>query len=273
MADPELAMLAPGVYVWLQAPPSLDSANAGVVVDDDGITVIDSLLVPSQSEPLAAAAEALGFPVRRLVLTSSHIQFAGGSGAFARAAVYGTQQASAHLDQPPNREGYSYLFPTQAAEFTDLETRQVTHIIDRAAQLTPALSVHPIAAEMAESLFAHVPAAGVLFAGAVCSFGVTPLAFDGDPSAWADSLDTVAAMAGTIVPGIGPIGGVEEVLALQAYLRACVAADGDPAAIPEGPWDGWTGRELDTVNVERAAMLAAGDSAPPPSMLRLLGMS
>jgi len=35
---------------------------------------------------------------------------------------------------------------------------------------------------------AVVPGAGVVFAGALCSFGVTPIAFQGDPAAWADTL-------------------------------------------------------------------------------------
>ena len=50
---------------------------------------------------------------------------------------------------------------------------------------------------------------------------------------------------------------------LQGYLRACVAAAGDPARIGPGPWDEWADREHDEVNVERAALLAAGDDAVP----------
>ena len=50
---------------------------------------------------------------------------------------------------------------------------------------------------------------------------------------------TSASMATAIVPGIGPVGGADDVLALQAYLYACVDAEGDPSAIPEGPWDEW----------------------------------
>ena len=64
----------------------------------------------------------------------------------------------------------------------------------------------------------------------------------------------------------------EEVRDLQGYLRACVRADGDPAAIPRGPWDAWRQREHDEVNVERAAMLARGDTSIPPSMLRAAGL-
>ena len=50
-------------------------------------------------------------------------------------------------------------------------------------------------------------------------------------------------------------------------------AAGDPATIPPGPWDQWSARENDEVNVERAALLAAGDTGIPPSMLRRAGLA
>ena len=71
------------------------------------------------------------------------------------------------------------------------------------------------------------------------------------------------------MPGHGPVGGPAEVDALRDYLAACVAG-----SIPAGPWDDWIERERDEVNIERAAMLAAGEEPTtiPPSMLRLLGL-
>src|SRR5947209_643657 len=50
-----LVELAPDVYAWLQEPPGHDLTNAGVVVAPDGITVVDTLLVPSQAAELEAA--------------------------------------------------------------------------------------------------------------------------------------------------------------------------------------------------------------------------
>jgi glyoxylase-like metal-dependent hydrolase (beta-lactamase superfamily II) len=82
-------------------------------------------------------------------------------------------------------------------------------------------------------------------------------------AAWAETLDSLVDLASVIVPGHGPVGGAEEVRALQGYLRACVDADGEPGRIRPGPWDDWTGREWDPVNVERASMLAAGDTGVP----------
>jgi cyclase len=86
MADGALTQLGQGVYAWLQTPPGHGVANAGVVIDEDGITVVDTLMTKSQWEPFGAAVDAFGLPIRRVVLTSSHIEFVGGTPRFWSAA-------------------------------------------------------------------------------------------------------------------------------------------------------------------------------------------
>ncbi|HWC10819.1 MAG TPA: MBL fold metallo-hydrolase [Acidimicrobiales bacterium] len=266
-----LTALAPGVYAWLEEPHCIGRPNAGVVVDEDGATVVDTLMVPSQAARLAAAVSDLGRPVPRVVLTSGHIEFAGGTSHFRLAAVYGSALTSAHLDQPPNIEAYKAFMPKFGEEFEGLETRPVSHVVDSPVMLTPAVEVIPIGGHTPGNLMVRVPAAGVLFAGGMCSFGVTPLAFQGDPAAWAQALSAVADLAETIVPGHGPVGGSAQVQELQAYLVACVEADGEVSAIPAGPWDGWADRHLDAINVERAHLLSRGEDRIPSSMLRAIG--
>jgi cyclase len=269
-----LAQLAPGVYAWLQLPSRPGFANAGAVVDEDGLTLIDALAVPSQWMALGEALSGLGHPVRRVVLTSSHIEYAGGTAGFRLAAVFGRPQTSAHLDQPANPEVLRRLLPELAPEFDDeFATRPVSHVVDAPVQLTAAVSVHTVGGEQAENLAAVVDAAGVVFAGAMCSFGVVPLAYQGNPARWADALDDLVGLGDVIVPGHGPVGGEKEVRVLQDYLRACVEAGGDPGRLPPGPWDSWPGAEHHAVNVERAAMLARGEDDIPPSLLDLLGLS
>jgi glyoxylase-like metal-dependent hydrolase (beta-lactamase superfamily II) len=265
--------LLPGVYAWLGEPAGFGRPNAVAVVDDDGITVVDTLLAPSQYEPFAAALDDLGLPVRRAVLTSSHLEFSGGTARFRLAAVYGTRQASAHLDQAPDPAVYRRLYPDVAGEFEDeMATRPVSHVVDAAVQLTPSLAAYPTGGQVEENLVVLVPDQSLLLAGAMCSFGVTPLCFQGDPAAWAAALDGLAGWAPIVVPGHGPIGGEEEIRTQAEYLRACAAAGGDPARIPAGPWDDWTDRDNDLVNVERAALLAADDDRIPPSFLRRAGV-
>jgi cyclase len=268
-----LDLLDAGVYAWLQVPGGRGRPNAGAVVDADGVTLIDTLMTPDQYEPFADAVEELGLPVRRAILTGSSIEQAGGTARFKLAAVYGSPQASIHLDQPPNTDSWRALYPGHAAAFDDVVTRPVSHVVASDVQLTASVAVLTTGGQMAENLVALVPGAQILFAGAMCSFGAAPLCWQGDPAGWADELDRLAELAPVVVPGHGPIGGEEEVRALQAYLRACVAARGDPGRLGTGPWDDWRDREHDVVNVERAALLADGDDAVPPSMLRLAGMS
>ena len=85
-----LEQLAQGVYAWLQLPGGMGRTNAGVIVDEDGLTVVDTLMVPSQWQPFGAALDELGRPVHRVVLTSGRIEFAGGTSQFRLAAVYGS---------------------------------------------------------------------------------------------------------------------------------------------------------------------------------------
>ena len=268
-----LDLLDAGVYAWLQVPGGRGRPNAGAVVDADGVTVIDTLMTPDQYEPFAGAVEELGLPVRRAVLTGSSIEQAGGTARFKLAAVYGSPQASVHLDQPPNTDSWRALYPDHAAAFDEAVTRPVSHVVASDVQLTAAVAVLTTGGQMAENLVALVPAAQILFAGAMCSFGAAPLCWQGDPARWANELDRLAELAPVVVPGHGPIGGEEEIRALQGYLGACVAARGDPGRLGTGPWDGWRDREHDVVNVERAALLADGDDAVPPSMLRLAGLT
>src|SRR4029453_7050838 len=107
-----LEPLDAGVYAWLpDGPPGRGSPNAGVVVDPDGITLIDTLMVPQPYGPCAAEVGAIGLPVRRAVLTGSGVEQAGGTGRFKLAAVYGSRQASVHLDQEPNADSWRAPFP------------------------------------------------------------------------------------------------------------------------------------------------------------------
>src|SRR3954454_9374542 len=90
----KLDEIADGVFVWLQPGGESGVSNAGIVRDDDGLTVIDTLMVRSQWEPFAEAVNALGGPVRRMLLTHAHVDHVGGSKAFPNAMVLGSPQTS-----------------------------------------------------------------------------------------------------------------------------------------------------------------------------------
>ncbi len=264
--------IADRVWVWLQPGGESGVSNAGVVADDDGLTVIDTLMVRSQWAPFAAAVKELGGTVKRVVLTHAHIDHVGGTTAFRNAMILGSPMTSDLLDQTMPVDAYKAFMPVFEEGFDELAvlgTRPVSHIVDEAAQLTERIEVLPARGHTDGDLMVLIDDASVLFAGDLCFFGVTPLAFQGDPAAWAAVLDVVGELADVIVPGHGPIGGAAAVGALRDYLTHCVTG-----TIPPGPWDTWLERaERDPINIEKAAMLRAGDDGMPPSMLRALGLS
>jgi cyclase len=263
--------LADGVWAWLQPGGETGVSNAGVIADDDGLTIVDTLMVRSQWEPFAEAVAALDRPVKRVVLTHAHVDHVGGTVKFRNAAVYASPLTSDLLDQTMPIDAYKAFMPAFADEFDDLAemgTRPVSHLIDGPAQLTPRAEVLPAAGHTPGDVIVLVADADLCFAGDLCFFGVTPLAFQGDPAQWAEMLDAIAEIAAIIVPGHGPVGGEEDVRVLQAYLRHCVAG-----SVPPGPWDEWLDREVrDAVNIERAALLRDGRDEMPPSMAKAVGL-
>ena len=270
-----LCEITDDVHVWL-GEGRLDSPNAGVVVDDDGLTVVDALLHPAQAAAFAASLDRFGCPVRRLVLTSSHVPFAGGSAVFKLAGVYGSAATSANLDLPPNVAGYQHLFPAHASQFVDLATRKVSHVVQQAAWLSQKVIAAPLPGHQSPNLVVQVPHANVVFAGALCAFGAHPLGFEADIDAWIDSLDQLSQWGEVVVPGVGPVGGAEELAELRAYLAAvrdAATRSGDAAALAAGPWNTWADAAFAEVNVERAALLSRSDTSPPPSALHLFGFA
>ena len=269
----ELTPLAPGVRAWLADTVGPGHMNAGVVIDPDGVTVIDTLLSRAENSRFARSVEALGYPIPRCVVTTSHVEATAGMSAFWRAAMYGTPQTSALLDQPADPDIHRRLHPTFARDIQDEPTsRPISHEVTDTTWLSETAYAALTSGQQFENLIVVVPDAGVCFAGALCCFGVVPAAFDGDPARWAETLDEIAALAPIIVPGQGPIGGAEEAATQSAYLRAVVAAEGDLTRLAPGPWMKWPGQERHVANVERAALLAAGDPSIPPSLLASLGL-
>lgn len=273
--EPMLIELGTGVFAYVRSDIGFGESNVGLVIDTDGLTVIDTGSTPVRGKVVREAIEGLTdeleLPLKRALVTSSRVPYTGGSALFWRAGFYGTEATSDELDQPVNHLAIRRLLPHLAAAYPDtFETRPVTHTIDEEVWLTPSIRALPATGEAQSNLIAHLPGVDTVFLGALGSFGVRPLAFAGDPAAWALQLRAVVELASTFVPGHGMVGGRADVIALADYLDACVAADGGDVAA--GPWESWSDAAFDAINSERAARLARGDGSVPSSMLELLGL-
>ena len=271
-----IAELGRGVFAFTHPIPKFGNSNVGLVIDHDGLTFIDTTATPHRALEVAGLASQLtaelDLPLKRVVLSSSRIPFVGGSASLWKSAFYSSEATSAQLDSPANPDSFRRLLPELADAFPDdFTTRPATHVITAPTPVTPATHAVCLPGESETNLVMYVESADVVFAGALASFGVTPLAFDGFLKQWAESLDQLTDLAGTIIPGHGPPGGAQDAANLALYLRACIRANGKPEALEAGPWDDWTDQQFHPINIERAARLQQGDYSIPTSMYRLLG--
>jgi cyclase len=217
--------VAPKVYAYIQAFGELGVSNAGLLLDKDGVTAVDALMVPSMTRRfLDAVKKVTKKPVTRLVNTHHHIDHIGGNSFFREAEIV----SHVFCREEIVRTGLPVEFlrkriPRFASEFSKVklavpevtfEDRMVFHQAGRDVELRHLGPAHTFG-----DTFVILPKDKVLFAGDLAFYYVTPLAFQGHVGNWIKVVDRILKMdVETIVPGHGPIGGKKELREMRAYL-------------------------------------------------------
>jgi len=235
--------LAPGVYAvvgdtgrGVEGRP-----NAGFVVTDEGVVVIDALASPRQGEQLLQAIRGVtDQPVKWLVLTHHHPDHHFG------AVVL--RKAGARVIAHPDRRSLAAeggedaliadwvrvvgLDAMRGFEFADVPDRPVTRVDTLRLGGRAIVITHPGAGHSAGDLLVWLPKERVLFAGDVLVEDGVSMVVDGNADELLRVLDVVGALHATaVVPGHGAIprrpaeliGKTREYLTgLQAEMRAAV---------------------------------------------------
>jgi glyoxylase-like metal-dependent hydrolase (beta-lactamase superfamily II) len=226
--------VAPGVYAFLGdvEQPSVenggDTGNAGFIVGDDGVVVIDTgASYRRGGEMLAAIARVTDRPVRLVIVTHAMQEFIFGSAAFAERSI----PLLAHRETAElMRKRCAHCLENLVALLGEARmagTRVVLpgHIADASTTIEVAGRtlelLHFGWAATPGDLAVLDPASGVLFAGGLVTSLRVPELRDGRLDGW------LAALAGLearefriVVPGHGPIAGRAAIAATSAYLRA-----------------------------------------------------
>lgn len=235
--------LAPGVYAvvgdtgrGVEGRP-----NAGFVVTDEGVVVIDALASPRQGEQLLQTIRGVtDQPVKWLVLTHHHPDHHFG------AVVL--RKAGARVIAHPDRRSLAAeggedaliadwvrvvgLDAMRGFEFADVPDRPVTRVDTLRLGGRAIVITHPGAGHSAGDLLVWLPKERVLFAGDVLVEDGVSMVVDGNADELLRVLDVVGALHATaVVPGHGAIprrpaeliGKTREYLTgLQAEMRAAV---------------------------------------------------
>jgi cyclase len=300
----ELVALAPDLWACLQEDRGLGCSNSGLVARGGGLVVDTFWDLPHTRALIATYARAWRGPVRRVVNTHHNGDHCWGNQLFPEAEVIGHRLCAASFGRESPaamqalRAARAGADPALAAlgaqlagwDFSGIEPRAPTTLVDDRLDLDLdglAVELRYVGpAHTAGDVIVHVPAARVVFAGDVVFRRCTPLAWEGTYDAWLAALDTIVALKpAVVVPGHGPVSGVEgprEMKAYLAYVRAEAArhfAAGRSALeaarrIDLGPYAGWTEPERILFNVERAYRELRGDpwDAPLDALALFRGM-
>jgi glyoxylase-like metal-dependent hydrolase (beta-lactamase superfamily II) len=278
----ELREIAPDVYACLQPDRGLGWSNSGLIDRGGGLVVDTFWDLPRTRRLIATYARVWHGEARRLVNTHHNGDHCWGNQLFAGAEIIGhrlcvasfgkesPQMLQAIRDSGGGGDPALERFAAALAEydFSGIELTPPTTLVDERLDLdldgthVEILYVGP--AHTSGDVIVHVPAARVVFAGDVLFRLCTPIGWDGTFAHWTRALDRIVALApDVIVPGHGPLCGLEGPREMKAYLEyvRAEARHGFDAGLSTldaarridlGPYAGWTEPWRLAFNVERA---------------------
>lgn len=221
-----LKEVGPGVYAAIDGPERKALSNAGFVIGDDGVLVIDSLFTPEAAQALVAEIRRVTpKPIRYVVNTHYHADHTGGDQVLRDAGAI----IIAHKNvRDWVRTNNINLFGDRLtwelkARVESLSLPDVTTDKDLTIWLgSRKVVVRTVFGHTGGDLVVSVPDASVLFTGDMLWRKVAPNLIDGSVEEWSASAAAFANApnaAGTrFVPGHGEVADVKDVTEFRAYL-------------------------------------------------------
>jgi len=278
----ELRELGRDVYACMQEEKGLGTSNSGLLDRAGGLVVDTFWDLPHTREMIAHYARVWREPARRVVNTHHNGDHTWGNQLFTGAEVIGHRKCAEGFGR--ERPEMMQMLRSQTGsdnpalraiaakladwDFTGVELVPPTTLVDERLDLdldglrVELLWVGP--AHTAGDVIVHLPAERIVFTGDVLFRLCTPIGWDGTFDGWIGALDRIVALApAVVVPGHGPLCGVEGPREMRDYL-AYVRGEAKHAfdrgltvveaakQIDLGPYAGWTEPERIVFQVERA---------------------
>jgi len=226
-ADSSLFTLRPlgnNVYAAIDKPKSSAGSNAGFVIGDDGVAVIDTFQDAKAAEQLLAEIRKLTkLPVKFVINTHYHLDHVTGNGVFAQAgAVIVAQKNVRAWIHTENLKFFGpNIKPEQKSWITGLVAPNVVY--DSSLDLylgTRKILVRYFAGHTGGDSVVIIPDAPVVFTGDLFWRKTLPNLIDGTTDKWADTdaKMTTEWPKAAFVSGHGDVGNAAEVTEFRGYL-------------------------------------------------------
>jgi len=290
----KLEEVAQDVYACLQPDRGLGWSNSGLINRGGGLVVDTFWDLPHTRRLIENYARVWKEPARRVVNTHHNGDHCWGNQMFPQAEIIGHRLCAAGFEQ--ERPGLLQMLrsaggsddPAIAAlaqalaewDFSEIELKPPTTLMEDRLELDlDGLAAHLIyvgPAHTAGDVIVHLPEQRVVFSGDVLFRLCTPIGWDGTYDGWLRALDTLIALEPeVIVPGHGPLCGVEGPREMKAYLEyvrgesrhyfdAGLSALEAAKRIDLGPYATWTEPERLLFSVERAYREFRGEPFDTP---------
>ncbi len=221
-----LKSLRTGIYAVIDGSKGVSGSNAGFVIGDDGVLVIDSFFNSEATTALIGEIRKLTpLPIRYVVNTHYHIDHVGGDAVL--------RDAGAIIIAHRNVRGWVRIEnlhllgdqPNSKLKETIASLALPDVVTDKGLTIwlgKRKVVIQPAQGHTGGDLMVLIPDAKVLFCGDIFWNHVSPNIIDGTVARWIDTIDTLRTSQGaagmTFVPGHGDIATVKEVADFATYL-------------------------------------------------------
>jgi len=221
-----LKQVGPGVYAAIDGPEHKAGSNAGFVIGDDGVLVVDSFFnLPAARALVAEIHRLTPKPIRYVVNTHYHLDHTGGDQAL--------RDAGAIIIAHRNVRGWvrtenvhllgAQITPAFRAQIAALPLPDVTTDKDFTVWLgARKVVVRTVLGHTGGDLTVFVPDAKVLFTGDLLWRKIPPNLIDGSVSQWQATDSAFAGMRDArhivYIPGHGDVANVTDVQDFREYL-------------------------------------------------------
>jgi glyoxylase-like metal-dependent hydrolase (beta-lactamase superfamily II) len=223
-ADFSLQQVGNGVWAAISSDTGKAGANAGFVIGDDGVAVIDTFEDPRPAADLLAEIRKITKqPIRFVINTHYHLDHVNGNDVFAAAGA--TIVAQRNMRAWVRTENLKFLGPDPKPESkARVQSLTLPNVVyDTRVDLylgTRRIEVRYYPGHTGGDSVISVPDARVVFGGDLLWKDHVPNLIDATTVAWAKTLDAMPADYGasTWIPGHGGVATDSDVRAFRQYL-------------------------------------------------------